>query len=152
MLQRIGVAPGAVLIFWLIGSGEARLGPGPLAAAQPAGSKLTFEIYQDTAKEYRWRLKGTDDKLLATAGQGYSAKAECRKSVDRMMHDLDKRKFEVYEDKSKEFRWRLKASNGQIVAASSHAYPTKGDCEKAIGAIKKSAPNAQVSEEKAKDK
>jgi len=70
MLQRMFVAFGAVLIFWLSGSGEG--GPffsGQLAAAQGDG-KLKFEIYQDVSKEYRWRLKGADDKLLATASNG----------------------------------------------------------------------------------
>src|SRR5262245_6669539 len=76
-------------------------------AATAEGGQLKFEIYQDASKEFRWRLKGADDKLLATAGQGYSAKADCRKSVDRIINDLDKQKFEVYEDKGKDFRWRL---------------------------------------------
>jgi len=54
-----------------------------LSAAQAGEGKLTFEIYLDASKEYRWRLKRADDKLLATAGQGFSAKADCRKSMDR---------------------------------------------------------------------
>ncbi len=38
-------------------------------------------------------------------------------------------KFEVYKDKRGEFRWRRKASNGQIVGASSEGYKKKADCE-----------------------
>jgi uncharacterized protein YegP (UPF0339 family) len=152
MLQRMFIAIGTVLVFWLSGSGEGGLFSGQLAAAQAGDGKLKFEIYQDVSKEFRWRLKGGDDKLLATAGQGYVAKADCRKSVDRLINNLDKQKFEVYEDKGKEFRWRLKASNGQVVAASSGAYANKADCEKAIDVVKKGAPKAEVSEEKAKEK
>lgn len=37
--------------------------------------------------------------------------------------------FEVYKDKRGEFRWRRKASNGQIVGASSEGYKKKSDCE-----------------------
>jgi uncharacterized protein YegP (UPF0339 family) len=150
MLQRMGVALGTVLVLWLAGTDV----DGPLsarrAAAQADAGKLKFEVYKDASKEYRWRLKGSDDKLLATAGQGFNAKADCRKSVDGMMTKLEKRKFEVYQDKGQHFRWRLIASNGQVVAASSGAYATKGDCEKAIDVVKKGAPKAEVSEPTAK--
>jgi uncharacterized protein YegP (UPF0339 family) len=150
MLVRAFFAFGAILVFSLGGAASNSPSLNDLATAQAGAGKLKFEIYQDAAKEYRWRLKGTDDKLLATAGQGYSAKADCRKGVERMMTSLDKEKFEVYEDKGKDFRWRLKASNGQIVAASSGGYPTMADCDKAIDLIKKGVSKAEVIEEKAK--
>jgi len=41
----------------------------------------------------------------------------------------DKDKFEVYQDKRGEWRWRRKASNGQIVGASSEGYKSKADAE-----------------------
>jgi len=41
----------------------------------------------------------------------------------------DKDKFEVYQDKRGEWRWRRKASNGQIVGASSEGYKKRSDAE-----------------------
>ncbi len=41
----------------------------------------------------------------------------------------EKDTFEVYKDKRGEFRWRRKATNGQIVGASSEGYKSKKDCE-----------------------
>ena len=38
-------------------------------------------------------------------------------------------KFEVYKDKRGEYRWRRKASNGNIVGASSEGYKSKKDAE-----------------------
>jgi uncharacterized protein YegP (UPF0339 family) len=38
-------------------------------------------------------------------------------------------KFEVYQDRKGDWRWRRKATNGQIVGASSEGYSSKGDCE-----------------------
>ncbi|MGV6818948.1 MAG: YegP family protein [Parvularcula sp.] len=38
-------------------------------------------------------------------------------------------KFEVYEDKAGEWRWRRKAANGQIVGAACEGYKNKSDCE-----------------------
>jgi uncharacterized protein YegP (UPF0339 family) len=41
----------------------------------------------------------------------------------------EKDKFEVYQDKRGEWRWRRKASNGRIVGAASESYKAKSDCE-----------------------
>jgi uncharacterized protein YegP (UPF0339 family) len=41
----------------------------------------------------------------------------------------EKDKFEVYQDKRGEWRWRRKATNGQIVGASSESYKAKKDAE-----------------------
>jgi len=119
-------------------------GNGQLQARQ-AGGKLKFEIYQDNAKEFRWRLKSANGSILATGGQGYKAKADCKNGVERIKQDAaDKLKFEVYEDNKKEHRWRLKATNGQVIATSSEGYKSKADCEKAIDVIKTGAAKADV--------
>ena len=60
-------------------------------------------------------------------------------SYDLYFEDKPGEEDEIYEDKGKEFRWRLKASNGQVVAASSGAYAINADCEMAIDPIKKCA-------------
>lgn len=54
-------------------------------------------------------------------------------------------KFEVYEDKSGKFRFRLKASNGQIVA-SGEAYETKAAAKKGCESVQKAAEGASVTE------
>src|SRR5262249_4372737 len=148
MFQRMLVVLALAPLFWLGGPADDGLFSDQLSVALAGEGKLKFEMYQDASKEYRWRLK-EDDKVLATAGQGFKAKADCKKSVDRIINNLDKQKFETYEDKAKEYRWRLIASNGQVVASSSGGYATKADCEKAIETIKKGAPKAEVSEVKA---
>ncbi len=52
-------------------------------------------------------------------------------------------KFEVYQDKTGEYRFRLKAGNGQVVA-SGQAYTTKKACLNGIESIRKNAPDAPV--------
>jgi len=106
--------------------------------------RLKFEVYQDAAQDFRWRLKAGNGQILATAGQGYKAKADCLKGVERIKSEAGKLAFEVYEDNSQESRWRGKAANGQVVATSSHGYKAKADCEKAIELIKKGAAKAEV--------
>ncbi len=49
-------------------------------------------------------------------------------------------KFEIYKDNSGEFRFRLKASNGQNILAS-EGYAAKGGCANGIESVKKNAPD-----------
>jgi uncharacterized protein YegP (UPF0339 family) len=58
--------------------------------------------------------------------------------------------FEVYKDRKEEFRWRLKAANGNILATSSEGYKAKADCQKGIEAIKTGAATAKVEDLTAK--
>jgi uncharacterized protein YegP (UPF0339 family) len=48
-------------------------------------------------------------------------------------------KFEIYKDKAGEFRFRLKASNGQNILAS-EGYSAKSGCNNGIESVKKNAP------------
>ena len=50
-------------------------------------------------------------------------------------------KFEVYKDKSGEFRFRFKASNGESMF-SSEGYKAKASAMSAIESIKKNSPGA----------
>jgi uncharacterized protein YegP (UPF0339 family) len=52
-------------------------------------------------------------------------------------------KFEIFIDRKKQYRFRLKANNGEVIAAS-EAYDTKAACLKGIKAIQKNAPAAAV--------
>jgi uncharacterized protein YegP (UPF0339 family) len=55
-------------------------------------------------------------------------------------------KFEVYKDVRGEFRWRLKAANGQIIATSGEGYTSKSGCQNGIDSVKSNAPDAEIVE------
>lgn len=121
------------------------------AVAQAQGAALKFEIYKDSKAQFRWRLSHVNGQVLATGGQGYRAKADCERGVKVVQQaggPSSKSAFEIYEDASKGFRWRLKTSNGRVVAVSSESYRVRGDCEKAIARIKDGAAKAPVEEVK----
>lgn len=54
-------------------------------------------------------------------------------------------KFEIYEDKAGEFRFRLKATNGQVIAVS-EGYKAMTSCRNGIESVVKNAPDAEVVE------
>jgi uncharacterized protein YegP (UPF0339 family) len=122
------------------------------AQRRPSGDSaetLTFEVYQDRSKEHRWRLKAANGQIIATSGQGYKDKRDCKNAIGRIKADAATRlTFETYQDAAKSHRWRLKATNGQVIAASGQGYKDKRDSEHAIDVIKKGAENAKVAEVK----
>ena len=139
-----GLIAGLMLV---AASGSAEAGPPP---GWQEKDKAVFEIYEDSAKEHRWRLKDSGGKILATSGEGYKEKGDCKKAAEKIKTDVkeDKATFEVYEDNAKEHRWRLKAKNGQIIASAPSGHKTKADCEAAVASLKKQIPDAEVKEAK----
>lgn len=60
-------------------------------------------------------------------------------------------KFEIKKDKSDQFRFNLKASNGQVIL-SSEAYKTKASCDNGIASVRKnSQDDAKYDRKTAKD-
>jgi uncharacterized protein YegP (UPF0339 family) len=50
--------------------------------------------------------------------------------------------FTIYRDTRREYRWRLRASNGKIIADSGEGYTTKTACQDGIALVKRDAPSA----------
>ena len=55
-------------------------------------------------------------------------------------------KFEVYQDKAGQYRFRLKAGNGQTIA-SGDGYTTKKACLNGIESIRKNASDAKLDDQ-----
>ena len=55
-------------------------------------------------------------------------------------------KFEVYQDRAGKHRFRLKASNGQVIAVG-EAYETKDSAAKRIESVRKNAGGATVDDQ-----
>lgn len=48
-------------------------------------------------------------------------------------------RFELYRDAKGEWRWRLRARNGEVVAESGEGYVRREDCEHGIALVRQSA-------------
>ena len=55
-------------------------------------------------------------------------------------------KFEIYQDRKKEWRWRLKASNGQVIAGPQEGYKKRSHCVRMVARIKQGVRGADVVE------
>ncbi len=118
-------------------------------------------VIRSTATGVKFDLKATNGEVIATS-EVYKSKTTCVngcKSVakhapvaaveDQTVEGYAAQKhpkFEVYLDKAGEYRFRLKAPNGQNIAAS-EGYKTKASCLNGVESVKKNAPDAPITME-----
>lgn len=107
---------------------------------------------------FRFNLKAGNGEIIATS-ETYSTNSACKAGIesvrknavaakleDQTVENFEKvsnPKFEVYKDKAGEFRFRLKAGNGEIIATG-EGYKAKASCLNGIESIRKNAPEAEV--------
>ena len=58
--------------------------------------------------------------------------------------DDAKMKFEIYKGKKEDFRWRLKAANGAVLATGGQGYKAKADAKHGIASVQKAAGDAKA--------
>ncbi len=115
-------------------------------------------IVKKTNTGVKFDLKAGNGEVIATS-EIYSSEAACNQGIESVKkhapvaavenqtvegYEAQKHpKFEVYADKAGEFRFRLKATNGQIIATS-EGYKALSGCMNGIESVKKNAPDAPV--------
>ena len=118
-------------------------------------------IIRETASGIKFDLKATNGQVIASS-QVYASVASCKKGIasvaknapiaaveDQTVENYAAEKnpkFEIYADKGGEFRFRLKAKNGQIIAVS-EGYTTMAKCKNGIASVQKNSVDAPVVKE-----
>ena len=106
----------------------------------------------------KFNLKAGNGQVIATS-EVYTTLAACKNGIASVQKNAPvanvedqteagyavakNPKFEVYKDKAGEFRFRLKATNGQVIATS-EGYTSMASCENGIESVKKNAANAEI--------
>ncbi len=116
-------------------------------------------VVRETATGVKFDLKAGNGEVIVTS-EVYSSKAACLKGIESVKNncvgeiedqtvepvvEVKHPKFEMYKDKAGEYRFRLKAKNGEIIATS-EGYTSKAGCENGIASVKKNAPEAEIEE------
>ena len=115
-----------------------------------------FEI-KTVKSGIKFNLKATNGEVIATS-EVYTTEAACRKGIESVKNnalsavedqtvepiEVQKHpKYEVYQDKAGEYRFRLKARNGEIIATG-EGYKKKASCLNGIDSVKRNAPEAEI--------
>lgn len=110
---------------------------------------------------FKFDLKASNGEVILTS-EVYAALPSCKNGIESVKtnapianiedqtvngFNVEKNpKFEMYADKASEYRFRLKAKNGEIIGTS-EGYKAKASCENGIESVKKNAAEAVVIEE-----
>lgn len=102
-----------------------------------------FEVYEDKADEWRWRLKAANGEITAVGGEGYTSEAAVKQAIARVGElAADEGATQFFEDRAEEWRWRLKARNHRIVAHGGEGYASKSGVQRAVVRFREEAPKA----------
>ena len=116
-----------------------------------------FIVKTTKSGEFKFNLLATNGQVIATS-QSYSSQKACEAGIESVKNNalahvedqtveefevLTHPKYEMYKDKAGEFRFRLKARNGEIIATG-EGYASKANCKNGIASIGKNAPEATV--------
>lgn len=118
-------------------------------------------VIRNTNTGVKFDLKATNGQVIATS-EVYNSLAACKNGIASVAKNAPEAaienqtvegyaaeknpKFQIYQDKAGEYRFRLTASNGQTIAVS-EGYKTLANCENGIASVKKNAPDAETVEE-----
>ena len=118
-------------------------------------------VIRKTNTGIKFDLKASNGEVIATS-EVYSSPESCKKGLASVQKNapvaavenqtlegyaVEKHpKCEIYTDKAGEFRFRLKATNGQIIAVS-EGYKAIASCLNGIESVKKNAVDAKIVEE-----
>ena len=118
-------------------------------------------VVKATKTGFVFNLKAGNGEVIAVS-EVYTTESACKKGIASVMKNapiakledqtvaevaaVTNPKFEVYTDKAGEFRFRLKARNGEIIATG-EGYKTKAACLNGVESIRKNAPDAKIVKE-----
>ena len=118
-------------------------------------------VVKSVATGIKFDLKAANGQVIATS-EVYAAEASCLKGIESVKTNapiagvedqtvegyeaVKHPKFEVYQDKAGEYRFRLKAKNGEVIATG-EGYKAKASCLNGVESVKNNAPDAEVVKE-----
>jgi len=118
-------------------------------------------VVRKTNTGFKFDLKARNGEVIATS-EVYTTARACKNGVASVQKNapvanvenqtvegfetVKHPKFEVYTDKAGEFRFRLKATNGEVIAVS-EGYKTLASCLNGVESTKKNAAESEVVEE-----
>ena len=112
-------------------------------------------VLKSTNTGYKFDLVAGNSEVIGTS-EVYTSKSAALNGIESVKKNatvhvedqtvdetLKHPKYELYTDKSGEFRFRLKAVNGEIILAS-EGYKSKAGAKNGIESVSKNAPSSEI--------
>lgn len=118
-------------------------------------------VIKKNSQGFTFNILANNHEVIGTSGEVLSSKQTCKKSIESVRkiapiayledqttpeYEVKKNpKFEIYIDKAGEYRFRLRAFNGEPILAS-EGYTAKVNCKKGIDSVRKNVVDAPIEE------
>ena len=131
-------------------------------------SKATFEVYEDNAGQWRWRLEHRNGNIIADSSEGYASKQKAKQGLESVRsnapgayvedHSTDDPEpdataggsdatFEIFSDSGGKWRWRLRHDNGNITGDGGQGYASKQKAKQGLSSVRRNVPGAPVEDQ-----
>ena len=116
-------------------------------------------VIRNTPTGVKFDLKASNGEPISTS-EVYKSEKSCRAGIASVKKNapiaevedtteegfakVKHPKFQIYMDKSEHYRFRLRATNGQIIASCGEPYNSKKACLNGIDSVKRNAPDAEI--------
>jgi len=131
-------------------------------------SKARFEVYEDSAEQYRWRLVHRNGNIIADSSEGYASKQKANQGLESVRTNApgayivdtsktdhaetveeggSKATFELFDDSEGKWRWRLVHDNGNIIADGGQGYSSKQKAKQGLQSVRINVEGAPVEDE-----
>ena len=128
-------------------------------------SKATFEVYEDSAEQWRWRLEHVNGNIIADSSEGYASKQKAKQGLASVQSNAPSAyvedqseddpepdateggsdaTFEIFADTGGKWRWRLRHDNGNIIADGGQGYASKQKAKQGLNSVRQNVPGAPV--------
>ena len=102
-----------------------------------------FELYNDKAGEFRFRLKAGNGQIIL-ASEGYKQRASAGNGIESVRKNAsDDARYDRSKTKNGKHMFNLRATNGQVIGTS-ETYESSSSRENGIESVKTNAPKAGV--------
>ena len=128
-------------------------------------SQARFEVYEDNAEQYRWRLVHRNGNIIADSGEGYASAQKAEQGLESVRTNapgayvVDTSKddhaetvedggssatFELFEDSAGKWRWRLVHDNGNIIGDGGQGYSSKQKAKQGLDSVRRNVRGAPI--------
>ncbi|SEH52628.1 Uncharacterized conserved protein YegP, UPF0339 family [Halopenitus malekzadehii] len=120
--------------------------------SESVASQSSFELFEDAAEEWRWRLRHDNGNVIADSSEGYASRSNAVRAMNGVRSHVasadylhvDPTAFELYRDAAGKYRWRLLHENGEILADSGQGYSSRAKARQGVDSVRSNAEGAPV--------
>lgn len=103
---------------------------------------MRYEVYADTSGNYRWRLIASNGRRVATSAESFYSQSNARTAAQNFKSKCSRWNYEIYLDRSSNYRWRAKSANGQTVASSGESFDSRSNAQRTADNVRANGGSA----------